>query len=72
MLERDGVTDSMKYMTIEKELSHDDNGQTPIINKRRSKFHGWDMRGEELSTIRIRAIPQSIYIKILLLFQLKP
>ena len=37
MLEKDGVTDSMKYMTIEKELSHDDNGQTPIINRRRSK-----------------------------------
>ena len=40
MLEKDGVTDSMKYMTIEKELSHDDNGQTPIINRRRSKCSG--------------------------------
>ena len=47
MLERDGVTDSMKYMTIEKELSHDDNGQTPIINKRRSKFHGSTSGGLE-------------------------
>ena len=38
MLERDGMADSMKYMTIEKELSHDDNGQTPIINRRRSEY----------------------------------
>lgn len=36
LLEKDG--ESMKYMNIEKELSHDsNNGETPIINRKRSK-----------------------------------
>ncbi|XP_063683782.1 girdin-like isoform X2 [Bolinopsis microptera] len=49
MLERDGVTDSHKYVTIEKELSLDDNGQTPIINRRRSTV--WEgSKDESMST----------------------
>ena len=39
LLERDGEGGGVKFcMSAEKELSQDDQGQTPIVNRRRSEF----------------------------------
>ena len=39
LLERDGESESVKFgITADKELSQDDQGQTPIINRRMSEL----------------------------------